>query len=772
MSFEKFITTPSKPVPVAGSEPSWIRRLAVAFVFGSLVTTLAATATAGQSPRFEQPDPAPEIQEAVGLFMEEDPSASFSYFNGRVDSYSSRPKPQVPAYAVPVLQQLGLPWSPKPTRFLPPAAFGPRPSQNLDADLSRQLPFELESGNGSSSSEGQDDPLPKNPELEGVVYSKPVLPPESLPPAPWQPPSDAVIARERVAVKPILAGFLGEHEAVFELDPGQIEAELPGLQLQEYNHGRYARRAVFSQTLDGMPLIGGRTVVLFDHNWNVVNVSRMLVTPEKLAVPPGPWIEQQEAEGMALQALEQLHGAVEGEWRLIASERGFEPVRGKVIWQVRWQKGLEDDSVRLDATNGEILNISSHVDRFGDAKVRRWAYSNGALDSAFQVVSDDFYTRDDRTLVHDFFHLVNDERMGGDAQTTCDARFDADTSSGYHTNWTENAYDTTTGSSFVRPTRRSDRDFSLWSPAASSGTFGESNTYFWSRWFFQWLKPTFRDLGVLPSSAANYPRVLIVNNACLAFAGLHSSSFGVTTLGDVGEGTNVVRLPHLCRRGNPDCTPTGSSHTASCEGDGCYSSAGLIHHELNHFVMKRYFGIGSGIDCGAAEELKHLHEGAFGHTAPHAFWHNYYGIGYAPSDSAQLYRSAEVRGRPHTDSSSLNHLSDFPCIDDRDDDDYDPYKAGSVVHQALWKLYHGVKVNGSTTGSVVRPATDNDFLNIIYWAADLVAASTYKDRWEMANRVMQTVEMHSNLSSFQKGEWCDIWRTHGLDTFIWPSYCS
>ena len=115
----------------------------------------------------------------------------------------------------------------------------------------------------------------------------------------------------------------------------------------------------------------------------------------------------------------------------VSSERGFEPVRRKVIWQIRLAEGQNDDTLRLDAVTGEILNVSSNVDLLTDATVRRWGYTNGALDQPYQVVSENFYTRDDNTLVHDFFHVVNDERMGGDLQTTCDARFDSSDGSGF-----------------------------------------------------------------------------------------------------------------------------------------------------------------------------------------------------------------------------------------------------------------------------------------------------------------------------------------------------
>ena len=74
--------------------------------------------------------------------------------------------------------------------------------------------------------------------------------------------------------------------------------------------------------------------------------------------------------------------------------------------------------------------------------------------------------------------------------------------------------------------------------------------------------------------------------------------------------------------------------------------------------------------------------------------------------------------------------------------------------------------------SMPRPATDRDFLVLTYWAAELVDASSYKDRYEMANKVMEIMELHSNLSSTGKGKWCEAWEHHELDTWINNSYCS
>ena len=65
-------------------------------------------------------------------------------------------------------------------------------------------------------------------------------------------------------------------------------------------------------------------------------------------------------------------------------------------------------------------------------------------------------------------------------------------------------------------------------------------------------------MGVLPDSANDYPRVLIVTDACRG-GSVHNSSYAVTTDGDKGEETNVIRLVTRIRRQLPN---------AACEGGG------------------------------------------------------------------------------------------------------------------------------------------------------------------------------------------------------------
>jgi hypothetical protein len=44
---------------------------------------------------------------------------------------------------------------------------------------------------------------------------------------------------------------------------------------------------------------------------------------------------------------------------------------------------------------------------------------------------------------------------------------------------------------------------------------------------------------------------------------------------------------------------------------------------MNHFFLKRYYDVGSDLDCGGANQLKFIHEGTLGTAVPQAFWHGY-----------------------------------------------------------------------------------------------------------------------------------------------------
>jgi hypothetical protein len=113
-------------------------------------------------------------------------------------------------------------------------------------------------------------------------------------------------------------------------------------------------------------------------------------------------------------------------------------------------------------------------------------------------------------------------------------------------------------------------------------------------------------------------------------------------------------------------------------------------------------------------------------------------------------------------------VDDYLCVDNTDD----AYRAGRVVGQALWEFYHGRKVSGSTIGNTWYPSTDTDFNILVYWAADLQASSTYKDRYEFANRLMEILDKHSNWSSEGKWDYCEIFEHHSLHWFINSDYCN
>ncbi len=721
---------------------------------------------------FEQKDgelradriPSSELIEQLKLLQDMDPSADVTWFRGHVDGFSAAPKDSIPKYARVALEAAGIEVRPRSIERLP-TMLHKKAGVDWDRRTDAPLPFATEARAKEQGREkGSADQPEGKPDGEAKSLDRPTLPPDDRRVLPTPP------VMERVAHQVFLA-FLEEYRLLFEIPDRDIRRGMQGLERVKYGNGRYFQRLVYQQVTDRGVLHNGKTLVLLDHNWNVVNVSRILLTDGKLkdivASHKEPQLSEQDAIAKALAAVQDVFGDAR-EANVVEATLGLEALLGTYSWKVRVtgaDRYYSDLVLSLDASSGEVLNVADNVDRYTDASVSRWGYSSGDYTAPVRYTTNNFYTRDDNTLVHDFFHVVTDNRNNGDSLHNCnDTPQRTDTESA--------AYGTTTGSNYIRPTIRSDRDFSLWWPSESSGTFGEANTYYWARWFMQWLKPALGDLGVLPASASDYPRALIIANACEDGVGWHSSSFAVTTLNSVGEGINTIRLPERCRSSNGSCAASdyagsNSGNSYTFEGNAGYSTPGVIHHELNHFVMKRYFDIGSGLNCSAGEQLKFLHEGAAGRSLPQAYWHDYYGSGYAPSNQNRNYRHNQTSGRPHIDNASLNQLSDFYCASDPS-----PYSAGSVVHQAMWKFYHGIAVNGSTQSSIPRLSTDRDFILLYYWAADLVSASTYQDRYEMANRVMEIMENHSSLSSSGKADWCGVWDVHELDTFINANYCS
>ncbi|WP_317925530.1 hypothetical protein, partial [Cupriavidus sp. TA19] len=552
-------------------------------------------------------------------------------------------------------------------------------------------------------------------------------------------------------------GRLPRHARLFGVDPAALEGSL---RVAQYQSSAYFRKLVLDQFVGDEKVLYGRTLVHFDGNWNVIGISRMIVTPDKLRLQPA---SAKAREGIDPQVATRAATAAPAQRdcqgkpaRAVRTERAVDIVRGLRVYDVEVASVDGDCHWRtiVDAASGKVLNVTDLVDRaFTDAQVNRWRYPGGNLFTPQQMVSGGQYTRNDRRLEHDFFYVMNDHRCEGAAETSCGK-------TGFATNWCSSAYGTTSGNSFIRATRRTDRDFSSYFPGGASETFAETNAYYWARQFVQWLKPSLDAMGVLPSSASDFPRVLMISDACRS-GSVHNASFAVSTDDDKGEGTNVIRIAHR--------NPSGSSnHNAACEGGGCFDNPSNLHHELNHFFLRRYYDVGSDLDCDGANQLKFIHEGALGTAVPQAFWHRYYGVGYSPSSTDLLYFSHSDTGRVHTSDANRMTVGGFLCVNNTGDS----YAAGRVVGQALWEFYHGIKVSGAGQSGTWHPTTDTDFNWIVYWAADLLAASTYKDRYEYANRLMEILDKHTNWSSDGKRDYCEIFEHHGLRDFINADYCS
>jgi len=188
------------------------------------------------------------------------------------------------------------------------------------------------------------------------------------------------------------------------------------------------------------------------------------------------------------------------------------------------------------------------------------------------------------------------------------------------------------------------------------------------------------------------------------------------------------------------------------ESNGGYHFPGVIHHELNHFVLIKYFGVTSTIDCANRNETQYFQEGGLGRTLPQMFWHHHYGVGYLPEwvsgdpdfNTNKLFRSNGVSGRPHNpdDATSLNAIANFAC----GAHGTDPYSWGGVVAQPMWEIYHGQKVVGASITPMNQPAGDTVMIRSMYYAADMASGSSFPERFELANRFMEWWELFSNAT--------------------------
>ena len=689
--------------------------------------------------------PSPELQEEMDSYQKLDPTVQFTLLRGHVDAFSAHPQPTVPDYAKLILSEAGLPTEP----VAQPTTKTTDDPKNAEGDAA--LPVEAESfediGNKGDDDAGQPDDTQKEVDkhqAQDVWYEQ---------------------AGEEVVV-PILREFLSRNRGLFQLRDKYLGDDLPFLDLVRYGVGKHFRRAEFTQKIGLDPVLDSKTVVLFDLNWNVVVISRQLMTRDKVGFDPTPTIRFPKARKLAFEAL----GLTAEDARVMDSERGVDAWRAILAWQLLIEDTRDGSeyTVTLAGIDGELLNISDDTARYTDAKVKRWNYVDGDMTVPERVTTTNVYTHDDNTLVHDFFYLVNDDRNDG-GTGTC-----SDTSPA--SNSTPDAYGTTSSSEYVRPTRRSDRDFSLWNPKAPKGSFGEAHVYYWARKYMQWQKQALVDLGFLTlGNFNNYTKALIIVNACDDGAGNFKSSLSVSTMDDLGEGLGTIRLPERCRSGNTNCAATdyddsNSDNLYTYEGNGGYHFPGVIHHELNHFVLIDYLGVGNGVDCSIDKELSYFQEGGLGRTLPQMYWHSKYDIGYLPATTNQLFRSDGTSGEVHdeTDADSFNQLDDFLCEDGTDD----PYSWGSVVSQPMWEIYHGQKVDGSSRYGMARPAEDKGMIKSMYYAADLASASSWQDRWELANRFMEFWELFSTAVPSTKTDWCETWGHHGMDTYIFSSYCS
>jgi len=346
--------------------------------------------------------PLSEVLKAVEKYKENDPNASFSFFNGHVDNFATSAKSTVPDYAKPILKSLGLSTSPRtPLKIGAPtsAKETPKPGYDLDGDFGRKLPFVLEEDFEDNDSKGKDDEVEtstgETPKRENRTVS--AIDPHRM--IDWDRPSDEQLHIEKKAVEPILIAFLQKEKDVFRVNQNEFRVSM---KLDDYQCGAYFRKAIYHQRYSqNENILYGKTLVHFDVNWNVIGISRMIITPEKLKIGDRPKeiISKEKAVEIASNAFEQECSREKLE--TLIAEVAIDPIRRKKVWNIELHSsdGNCHWQTIMDVTNGQVLNVSDLDGKHTDAQVNRWYYPNGDLYSPSQIVSTNQYTRNNRRLI-------------------------------------------------------------------------------------------------------------------------------------------------------------------------------------------------------------------------------------------------------------------------------------------------------------------------------------------------------------------------------------
>ena len=134
-----------------------VHRMRRQWVGWLIACSVLSTSCAGRVAKRETPRrpaaPHADVKRAVAAFKAQDPEASFTYFQGYVDSFATAAKPTVPDYALATLGQFGLSTAARTPRKLaaPIKATTPRPARDLDADTTLALPFVPEAASAATS---------------------------------------------------------------------------------------------------------------------------------------------------------------------------------------------------------------------------------------------------------------------------------------------------------------------------------------------------------------------------------------------------------------------------------------------------------------------------------------------------------------------------------------------------------------------------------------------------------------------------------------------
>jgi hypothetical protein len=422
------------------------------------------------------------------------------------------------------------------------------------------------------------------------------------------------------------------------------------------------------QHLAGVPVLGARWTLLFDHHGDLSQVTGAPVDPTRLQVAIAPTVAAEDAVQVALRYERRQPGEVAARASLVV-----DGASRRLLWAVRIRARRNPEhaaTVYVDAHSGEVSRRASTLDRSvetRDIPVTHYSHPGGAIDSTGHLAT--------HTINIDAAVIAPPPKVPNPPPT--EIRYSLQRLGPGRTRiWNAKQVGLDTEPVFEQTVSTDRRYFTKTPGNTSTWVFNEQQTYFWA----QTLKSAVDRWGREPNAYGHYPvdparavmvEVVVNGDACMEEAWGSSVNHGFFL--DDAPGTwfgrdandEVPSVYLFNSAGN-----AGSAHFFGPERSSSYA---IVAHEVGHFISWQYgnFDGPSGTVIGRS-----LREG-FSMVLPLLFGKEHFGGAFGYADS----------GYETNTKAPLQHTA-------LDGQAGNPYTLATPFAQAMWRLMNDLDING------------------------------------------------------------------------------